>query len=57
MTKLWVFDSVHYLEIFAAETIEEAKKEAQEVEREIGMEFVLHQEWKIYQDEHEKGER
>ena len=56
MTKLWVFDSVHYLEIFA-ETIEEAKKEAQEVEREIGMEFVLHQEWKIYQDEHEKGER
>ena len=44
MTKLWVFDTVHYLEIFA-ETIEEATKEAQEFERESGMEFVLHEEW------------
>lgn len=50
--KLWVFDTQQYLEIFAP-TLQDAKREVAEVEKQSGLDFGLHREWQIYQDEHE----
>tara|TARA_R110002020_G_scaffold18695_2_gene64980 strand:- start:20480 stop:20821 length:342 start_codon:yes stop_codon:yes gene_type:complete len=50
--KLWVFDTQQYLEVYAP-TLEAAELEVQKFEADSGLDFVLHHEWKIYQDEHE----
>jgi hypothetical protein len=50
--KLWVFDTNQYLEVYAP-TLEAAESEVRKVEADSGLDFVLHHEWQIYQDEHE----
>jgi hypothetical protein len=50
--KLWVFDTVQYLEIHA-ETKEEALSQADKMSSHTGMDFQLHHEWEIYQEEFE----
>ena len=51
--KLWVFDSVQYLEIYA-ETKEEAVSQADKMFSHTGMDFELHHEWELYQEEFSK---
>ena len=51
--KLWVYDTIQYLEIYA-ETFEEAEKEKFLHEKATGMDFDLHPEWEIYQTQHEE---
>ena len=50
--KLWVFDTQQYLEVYAP-TLEAAELEVRIFEKDSGLDFILHPEWKIYQDEHE----
>ena len=52
--KLWVFDTQHYLEIYAP-TIEKAMEEAVEISASTGVEFVLVRDWETYQEEHQNG--
>ena len=51
--KLWVYETIHHLEIYA-ETREQAEKEKVLHEKATGMDFDLHPEWSIYQNEHDK---
>ena len=51
--KLWVFDTVQYLEIHA-ETKEEAVSQADKMSSHTGMDFELHREWELYQEERSK---
>ena len=51
--KLWVYDTINHLEIYA-ETREDAEKEVHKHEKATGMDFDLHPEWPIYQKEHEE---
>jgi hypothetical protein len=51
--KLWVYETIHHLEIYA-ETLEQAEKEKLLHEKATGMDFDLHPEWSIYQNEHDK---
>jgi|TARA_R110000764_G_scaffold220152_1_gene308342 hypothetical protein len=48
--KLWVFDSLRYLEI-EAPTLEEALKQVNEITRISGLEFDLVREWENYQQD------
>ena len=50
--KLWVYDIYHYFEIYAP-TREEADKQADEIEHERGIELVLVDNWREYQEEHD----
>ena len=50
--KLWVYETIHHLEIYA-ETREQAEKEKFLHEKATGMDFDLHSEWSIYQNEHD----
>jgi len=54
--KLWVFDTQQYLEVYAP-TLGAAESAVRKFETDSGLDFVLHDEWKIYQDEHETGAR
>ena len=50
--KLWVFDTQHCLEVYAP-TLEAAEAEVQKFETASGVEYVLHHDWKIHQDDYE----
>ena len=50
--KLWVFDTLQYLEIYAP-TLEDARREVLEIEKLTGLDFDLAQEWEMYQAEKE----
>jgi|TARA_R110000822_G_scaffold57856_1_gene145048 hypothetical protein len=52
--KLWVFDTQQYLEVYAP-TLQDAQREVAEVEKQSGLDFDLHREWQIYQDQHEEA--
>jgi hypothetical protein len=52
--KLWVFDTQQYLEVYAP-TLQDAQREVAEVEKQCGLDFELHWEWQIYQDQHEEA--
>ena len=50
--KLWVYDTYHYFEIYAP-TKEEADAQATELGCEHGLELVLVDNWREYQEEHD----
>jgi hypothetical protein len=50
--KLWVFDTQQCLEVYAP-TLEAAEAEVQKFETASGVEYVLHHDWKIHQDDYE----
>lgn len=51
--KLWVFDTPQYLEIYAP-TLEDARREVYEIEKQTGLDFDLAPQWEIYQAEKEE---
>ncbi len=51
--KLWVFDTLQYLEIYAP-TLEDARREVYEIEKQTGLDFDLAPQWEIYQAEKEE---
>ena len=53
--KLWVFDSLRYLEI-EAPTLEEALKQVNEITRISGCEWDLVREWENYQQDSDFNE-
>jgi hypothetical protein len=53
--KLWVFDTQQCLEVYAP-TLEAAEAEVQKFETASGVEYVLHHDWKIHQDDYEDRE-
>lgn len=54
--KLWVFDTLQYLEIYAP-TLEDARREVGEIATQTGLDFDLAPEWERYQAEKEEGVR
>ena len=54
--KLWVFDTQHYLEVYAP-TLEAALKEVRDIETVSGLEFTQASGWEIYQEEYTNGTR
>ena len=51
--KLWVFDTLQYLEIYAP-TLEDARREVYEIEKQTGLDFDLAPQWELYQAEKEE---
>ena len=54
--KLWVFDTLQFLEIYAP-TLEDAMREVGEIAAQTGLDFDLAPGWEIYQAEQEEGDR
>lgn len=48
--KLWVYDTHNYFEIYAP-TLEEAKKQADEIAKEHSLQLVLVDDWREYQED------
>ena len=48
--KLWVFDSYHYVEIYATD-LADAERQADEFAAETGVELRLVEDWEFYQQE------